>query len=687
MKQWISRWLVGVCLFASASIADANPHFISTDEVELGMTGYAKTVVEGAEIEMFDVKVIGFADKGAEEPLILIQVSGDVIERTGGVVQGMSGSPVYIDGRLLGAISYGYKFGDATKCMVTPIREMTAMWDMPDPLNNPLPRAIDLKKVREEKAKNAKNDTDRKGSDDDQKADDSEMTDAESVQASDEVLVTDGAQEEGVPAKQTTDDGKVKAEDATPLMTPVMVSGFSENAFEMLKEDLASLNMVPYASNGMEGRVTKRDVEAGSSVGAVLMRGDFKIGALGTATYVEGNKIVAFGHPFLQTGNSNYFLTNSEIFTTVTALESGFKVGATGAPIGLINQDRSAGLAGIVGKYPAVIPMEITVTDRQSGTEKTFCMQTIHNEKVAPAFLTAAFCSAIDKTIDRKGAGTATVDFAITARDLPGEVYECENMYYDESNIAVGASGEFSTMVDSLMNNRFRPIEVISIKANVDIDENCRSARMIEVTTDAKEAYPGETINFKVKIRPHRGDVIVEDVPYVVPSDATEGPLDLVVRGGGVINKRTTEALEKYKDSPLVKAIAKRERKMDFDEVMDKIRRQQRNNDIVIEEDITQVLEAIDEMEKQGIEVNLETETKAKGVDLLGVKKRALEEEAKSVQKCPTIYIIENQLETSIMVVRGKKTESDKGSAEKKTVSLKDDNRSANEKTSDKIKE
>lgn len=670
MKQWISRWLVGVCLFASASIADANPHFISTDEIELGMTGYAKTVVEGAEIESFDVKVIGFADKGAGQPLVLIQVSGDVIERTGGVVQGMSGSPVYVNGRLLGAIAYGYKFGDATKCMVTPIGEMTAMWDMPDPLNNPLPRAIDLKKVKEEKAKRAKNDTDDKQADD--KADDSKVKESD-IQASEGALVTGGAEDKA-------DTTNVKAEDAVPLMTPVMVSGFSESAFEMLKADLAPLNMVPYAANGMEGRVTKREVEAGSSVGAVLMRGDFKIGALGTATYVEGNKVVAFGHPFLQTGNSNYFLTNSEIFTTVTALESGFKVGMTGAPIGLINQDRSAGLAGIVGKYPAVIPMEITVTDRQSGTEKTFYMQTIHNEKVAPAFLTAAFCSAIDKTIDRRGAGTATVDFAIVARSLPGEVYECENMYYDGDNIAVGASGEFSTMIDSLMNNRFRPIEVISIKANVDIDENCRSARMVEVKTDAKEVYPGETINFKVTIRPHRGDVIVEDVPYVVPSDASEGPLNLVLRGGGLVNKRTAEAVEKYKDSPLIKAIAQRERKMDFDEVMDKIRRQQRNNDIVIEEDITQVLEAIDEMQQQGIKVNLESETKAKGVDLLGVKKRALEEEAKNVQKYPTIYIIENQLETSIMVVHGEKTKSDD------TDSVKADERTKEENTSDKTK-
>lgn len=670
MKQWISRWLVGVCLFASASIADANPHFISTDEIELGMTGYAKTVVEGAEIESFDVKVIGFADKGAGQPLVLIQVSGDVIERTGGVVQGMSGSPVYVNGRLLGAIAYGYKFGDATKCMVTPIGEMTAMWDMPDPLNNPLPRAIDLKKVKEEKAKRAKNDTDDKQADD--KADDSQVKESD-IQASEGSLVTGGAEDKA-------DTTNVKAEDAVPLMTPVMVSGFSESAFEMLKADLAPLNMVPYAANGMEGRVTKREVEAGSSVGAVLMRGDFKIGALGTATYVEGNKVVAFGHPFLQTGNSNYFLTNSEIFTTVTALESGFKVGMTGAPIGLINQDRSAGLAGIVGKYPAVIPMEITVTDRQSGTEKTFYMQTIHNEKVAPAFLTAAFCSAIDKTIDRRGAGTATVDFAIAARSLPGEVYECENMYYDGDNIAVGASGEFSTMIDSLMNNRFRPIEVISIKANVDIDENCRSARMVEVKTDAKEVYPGETINFKVTIRPHRGDVIVEDVPYVVPSDASEGPLNLVLRGGGLVNKRTAEAVEKYKDSPLIKAIAQRERKMDFDEVMDKIRRQQRNNDIVIEEDITQVLEAIDEMQQQGIKVNLESETKAKGVDLLGVKKRALEEEAKNVQKYPTIYIIENQLETSIMVVHGEKTKSDD------TDSVKADERTKEENTSDKTK-
>ena len=655
MKQWISRWLVGVCLFASASIVDANPHFISTDEVDIGMTGYAKTVVAGADIESFDVKVLGFVDKGSDEPLVLIQVSGDVIDRTGGVVQGMSGSPVYIDGRLLGAIAYGYKFGDATKCMVTPIKEMTAMLDMPDPLNNPPSRAIDLKKIKEEKAKVKKE------------------TEDENEPKEEPYQAVEQAERAVDSAKRVASDVTVDADDAVPLMTPVMVSGFSDTAFELLKRDLAPLNMVPYVANGVEGRVTKRELEPGSSIGAVLMRGDFKVGALGTATYVEGDKVVGFGHPFMQTGNSNYFLTNSEIFTTIEALESGFKVGATGAPIGVINQDRSAGVAGIVGKYPAVIPMEITVTDRQSGTEKTFYVQTIHNEKVAPAFLTAAFCSAIDKTIDRKGAGTATVDFAITARDMPEEVYECENMYYDENSIAVGASGEFNTMVDSLMNNRFRPIEVMSIKANIDIDENCRTARMVEVTTDAKEVHRGETINFKVTIRPHRGNVIVEDVPYVVPSDASFGELELMFRGGGVTNRHTAEAFEEYKDSPLAKAIAKRERKMGFEEVLDKIRRQHRNNDIVIEENIGQVFEAIDELEKQGIEVNLETETEAKGVDLLGVKKRALEEEAKNVQKYPTLYIIENQIETSIMVVPAQKAKTDKQEpAEKKAASVRE---------------
>jgi hypothetical protein len=122
--------------------------------------------------------------------------------------------------------------------------------------------------------------------------------------------------------------------------------------------------------------------------------------------------------------------------------------------------------------------------------------------------------------------------------------------------------------------------------------------------------------------------------------------------------------------------------------VFDKIHQQQHNNDIVIEEDITQVLEAIDEMQQQGIKVNLDTETKAKGVDLLGVKKRALEEEAKNVQKCPTIYIIENQLETSIMVVRGKKTKSvDQDSAEIKAEKIASDESVKEEKPSDETKE
>lgn len=595
------------------------------------MKGYAKTVVLGAEIESFDVEVLGFVDNGNEQPLVLIQTSGAVIDKTGGVVQGMSGSPVYLDGRLLGAIAYGYKFGDATKCMVTPIGDMTAMWDMPDPLNNPPSSAIDLKKLKQE------------AQEDDQVS-------------QEDAVYADEIDRNAIEQTVKEDDGEKasadSAEEIAPLATPLMVSGFSSVAFERLKAELAPMNMVPYAANGKESRVTKRAIEPGSSIGAVLMRGDFTIGALGTVTYVEGDKMVAFGHPFVQSGNSNYFLTNSEIYTTIDSLESGFKIGTTGAPIGVVNQDRSSGIAGVVGKFPRTIPMTVNVHDRQSGIDKTYHIQTIHNEKLSPAFLTAALCNAIDKTIDRKGAGTASVDFAIAARNMPGDVFERENMYYSASDIVSGASDEFGMMIASLMNNRFRALDIMSIKADIDIDENRRTATILEATADKKEAHPGDTVNFKVKLRPYRGEDIVEDVPYTVPMDHPGGKLGLIFRGGGIVNTVTLAAATKQKDSEMMKEMAERERKLTFGEILDELRRQDRNNDIIIEENIEDIFAAFGEMEKMGVTLaDIEKTLKPTGTDLLGVKKRMAEEAARAVQKYPTLYVIDNQVESSLMIV------------------------------------
>lgn len=620
-----------MCLLASTSVAYAGGHFISPDEVTIGMKGYAKTVVLGAEIESFDVEVLGFVDNGNDQPLVLIRTSGAVIDKTGGVVQGMSGSPVYLDGRLLGAIAYGYKFGDATKCMVTPIGDMTAMWDMPDPLNNPPSSAIDLKKLKQEAQE-----------DDQVSQEDAVYADEIDRNAIEQTVEEDDGEE-------ASDDS---AEEIAPLATPLMVSGFSSVAFERLKADLAPMNMVPYAANGKESRVTKRAIEPGSSIGAVLMRGDFTIGALGTVTYVEGDKMVAFGHPFVQSGNSNYFLTNSEIYTTIDSLESGFKIGTTGAPIGVVNQDRSSGIAGIVGKFPRTIPMTVNVHDRQSGIDKTYHIQTIHNEKLSPAFLTAALCNAIDKTIDRKGAGTAAVDFAIAARNMPGEVFERENMYYSASDIVSGASDEFGMMIASLMNNRFRALDIMSIKADIDIDENRRTATILEATADKKEAHPGDTVNFKVKLRPYRGEDLVEDVPYTVPMDHPGGKLGLIFRGGGIVNTVTLAAAAKQKDSEMMKEMAERERKLSFGEILDELRRQDRNNDIIIEENIEDIFAAFGEMEKMGVTLaDIEKTLKPTGTDLLGVKKRMAEEAARAVQKYPTLYVIDNQVESSLMIV------------------------------------
>ena len=212
---------------ASAQAVD----FLPVTDVHTGMEGHVDTVVTGDDISSFNMKVLGvMKDRGPSGDLILAKFSGPVIDETGGIVHGMSGSPAYIDGKLVGAVAYGWGFADGTIGMITPIEDMVKLWNIPYEKNLANP-----------------------------------WRDSQLI----------------------------------PLGTPLMAYGFDPSALKFMKEKLPEYEYSTYDTAAADGDDVAKPLKAGGSVAALLVDGDLKLGAIGTVTYVDQDKVVAFGHPFL----------------------------------------------------------------------------------------------------------------------------------------------------------------------------------------------------------------------------------------------------------------------------------------------------------------------------------------------------------------------------------------------------
>ncbi len=512
--------LIAVLFMLPLANAQAAPEFMPVDQIVKGMHGVAKTVVSGNKIEEFDVEVLGvMKQKGPAGDLILVRTSGDVIDRTGGIAQGMSGSPVYIDGKLVGAIAYGWSLTDHKTGMVTPIADMLKLWE---------------------------------------------------VQGGQEDLAYKGQE----PA-------------VSPVSTPLMVSGFGEYALKMLTEKLQPYNLTPYPVSGSatddNNGIAYRTVEPGSTIGVQLVRGDVSVGALGTVTYVDGDKILAFGHPFLKRGNANYFLTDAEVYDTVSGLENSFKLGTSTEAIGTITQDRSAGIAGKLGSFPAVVPLRISVTDKTLGRTNDMWAQVVRDEELAPTLAAVSVFNAIEKTSDRVGSGTARVKFEISAAGIPGGMLSRENMFYTQGNIGELAIAEIHEALSLLAGNQFSPVDIMDVKVNVTVDSERRTASIMEAKASVPTAKPGDKVDIAVLIKPYRSEPITRTITYTVPKDQQPGSVMLSVRGGGMVSMAQLIGKKPTGEEDLTKLFMLKPRPRSLEESVRELVNRDRNNDIVVE--------------------------------------------------------------------------------------------------------
>lgn len=456
-KQIFILSLIIWCL--SSALVCANVPLMPVEDIVPGMRGIAKTVIEGDTIEEFNIEVLGVIGNDAMGHNILIKASGDVIDRSGGIAQGMSGSPVYINGRLAGAVAFGKAFTDPKYCFLTPIGRML------DLLNEPAPRPSEF----------------------------------------------------------------------LPKNTPLMAGGFTESGVRYLSEKLEPFGLKATGVGGSGSFSSTQPLQPGSAVGVSLMRGDIQLGALGTVTWVgDDGEILAFGHPFMQRGDSCYFMNKAWILASLPNLESAYKVGNIGETIGTITQDRSAGIAGKIGQGPPVVPVYVSVTDGARGINNSSRVEVIDDEVLLPAMLDAVAYNTVAKTIDREGGGTARFSFRIDGRgDISGPInVQRENMYYAAAGIGKLINQELVEAGTILTQNKFEKVDIYGVNINIVLDDKAEVAEIISAAVREKEAAPGDTVHIDVQLQPYRAPKVTNTVLFKIPKEQREGKLPLTVRGG-----------------------------------------------------------------------------------------------------------------------------------------------------------
>ncbi|MBR2519551.1 MAG: SpoIVB peptidase S55 domain protein [Selenomonadaceae bacterium] len=491
-------------IFAVSSTASAMPEIFPFDQVKSGMHGKAYTVVDGTgKIEQFDVEIVGVTDDGkGSKRMIMAKASGDVIQRTGGVLQGMSGSPVYIDGKLVGALAATLKEMSPYIFFITPIENMLELWTLPDP-------KAEVNRFKNEQPKDETSDDDK------------------SVEE---------------PADKIVDKSVEKSveepDEETQELGAFYLGGFDSAGRDFLRRELNSLGFktldVPPASTERGVRLGAT-LEPGSALGVAIVYGDFSLGSTGTVTAVDGNRILAFGHPFTHAGNVNFFMTDASVIGSVSGVTgNGVKLAGIGHIIGRVNQDREAGVAGILGTFPAVVPITVTVHDTALDKQETFNATIAYNENLVPKLGASIAYTALSKMADSLSESTVDIEFNIKTDAVSGGEISRKNVFYNPSDVGQVAVVELMQTLNLICSNTAKESNIFGVDVNISFDTERRTASIVSITPEKKSVKPGETVNLTVELQPYRKPVEKVVLPYTVPLTARHGNLALDVHGGAL---------------------------------------------------------------------------------------------------------------------------------------------------------
>ncbi|MCU1270861.1 MAG: hypothetical protein JWN74_2155 [Acidobacteriaceae bacterium] len=482
--------------FAQKSYAQtAKPvQTIPVSQIHQGMRGVAYTVFQGTKPEPMEVEVLGILKNanGPKGDVILVRLGGAKAEYTG-VVAGMSGSPVYFNGKLAGAVAF--RIGEFSKepiAGVTPISEMLEISALD---STPTSVPVQVRSVPSFAAK------------------------------------TSGP---GLPSTAT----EGFANYLKPIDTPLVFSGFTEDSVRKFAPQFASQGVVPVMGVGSASDVKQPDpLEPGSAVSAVLVRGDMNIAATCTVTYIDAEHLLACGHPLLQFGMIDLPMTKAEVLATLPSPLNAFKIVNATETVGTFVQDRHTGILGEFGKKPEMIPVTLTI---HGGTApKVFHYEVLNNARLSPVAISTTVYNALHGVNEYGDETTYAMKGDISVEGFP--VVKLQDMFSSADGMqpaAMLAAGSVGERFGRIYDNPYSTPDIKGLQLDFEVTNERRWARLESARTDLSEARPGDEITVEILLRPYRGEAVIEHVPVRIPLSASKGStLHILVSDGEMLDR------------------------------------------------------------------------------------------------------------------------------------------------------
>jgi SpoIVB peptidase S55 len=488
------------------------------EEIRPGMIGTGRTVFQGTELHEFKAHIIGVLRniQGPKRSLILAKLEGGPLAETG-VAAGMSGSPVYIDGRLIGAVSYSIgSFPKEAIAGITPIAEMKDATQMTRRVPSQQAR-IDLPITREGLTAALK-----------------------ATYARLAPFATRPGDVEAIGLSPAA--GAHLGTMLRPIATPLVMSGFEPESVDLLSNAFREAGFAPVVAGGLGGGQIPAEVQnmkgplrEGDAVGVSLVGGDLEMGATGTITHIDGDKVYAFGHPFFNLGPAEFPMTRAYVYAMLPSLASSFKISAMGDIVGTIRQDRATAIAGTLGKGPAVIPMTVTLQSSRQDSDvstRTFSYRVANDQVLTPLLSYISLYNTIGAY--ERQFGTATFSVKSRARIKGHRDLTLEDVFAGD-NAALGAATAIAGPLTMLLANDLEPITIDGLDVTLEASETSRSVRIERVWLDEVRPRAGRTVPLKVLTRSYRGEEKISTVQIEIPAHVS-GPLSLLVTDGRQLN-------------------------------------------------------------------------------------------------------------------------------------------------------
>jgi len=489
---------------AAASETDAPVEFMPVSAIRPGMVGMARTVFEGDRLEEFEVEFLGVLKNaiGPQQDMIIARLRGERIEFTG-VVSGMSGSPVYLDGKLVGAVSYRIgAFAKEPIAGITPIGEMVKLGSVrpaPKAQRRPAPRAGDLLAWLQSGA-------------------DRNATPVRPAGLAAEATA-------GLPGLQ-------------PIGTPLVCSGCDPEVLRYYAPVFEIMGLTPTAGGGV-GRSTDAGTPLpllpGTAIGAALATGDLNLAGIGTLTHVDGQRVYGFGHPMLGLGAVEVPMTQAQVLVTFASAAASFKITNATAPIGTIVEDRLTAIVGEVGRVPPTLPLTVRV--RSGAAVREFHYDVVRDRAWTPVIVALTTANSLVRTTEFDAEATVALHYRISLEGYP-EVYYQE--LYAGTNpvqpVHTLVANDAGGLLGLLYSNPFVDPPVRAAAADIELLDPAQVASLTSLSASRTEVRPGDSFRVNAVLTSFRGRERTVGFEITLPEDTPSGDLQITVAGGSAID-------------------------------------------------------------------------------------------------------------------------------------------------------